>query len=149
MKKIFLIAILLILQIQVLWAQEEIEIQNVISMLFEGMKDKKPEMFRQVFHPDASMQTVIAGEDGASLGSDSVEDFVNGIAATPSETILEERILDYQIKIDGEMASVWTPYEFFVNGNFSHCGVNSFQMIKTPAGWKITYVIDTRRKTGC
>lgn len=149
MKKIFLIAILLILQIQVLWAQEEIEIQNVISMLFEGMKDKKPELIKQTFHSDAIMHTVIAGEGGASLGSNSVEDFVNGIAATPSETILDERILDYQIKIDGEMASVWTPYEFFVNGNFSHCGVNSFQMIKTPAGWKITYVIDTRRKTGC
>jgi len=95
------------------------------------------------------MQTVVSGESGASLGSNSVQDFINRIATTPDHTVLDEKILEYQIKIDGQMASVWTPYEFYVNDTFSHCGVNSFQLIKTPEGWKITYIIDTRRKEGC
>lgn len=130
-------------------AQEEENVKQVIASMFVGMKEKNPDLVRQSFHPDASMQTVIAGESGATLGSNSVQDFVNRIATTPANTVLDERILDYQIKIDGQMASVWTAYEFYVNDGFSHCGVNSFQLIKTAEGWKITYVIDTRRKEGC
>jgi hypothetical protein len=47
------------------------------------------------------------------------------------------------------MAAVWTPYNFYYNGQFSHCGVNSFQVIRFKDGWKIQYIIDTRRRTGC
>ncbi|MCF1749614.1 nuclear transport factor 2 family protein [Mariniradius sediminis] len=131
------------------YAQEEKEVEKVIASLFEGMKTKNTELLQAAFHPEASMQTVIAGEEGAKLGSNSVQDFVNRISNTPATTQLDERILEYQVKIDGDMAAAWTPYRFYVNDNFSHCGVNSFQLIKTAEGWKITYIIDTRRKQGC
>jgi hypothetical protein len=55
----------------------------------------------------------------------------------------------YNIQIDGAMANAWTSYEFWVNGSFSHCGVNSFQLFKDEGAWKIIYLIDTRRKEGC
>ncbi|EMS34310.1 hypothetical protein C943_03529 [Mariniradius saccharolyticus AK6] len=131
------------------FAQEEKEVEKVIASLFEGMKTKNTELLQAAFHPEASMQTVIAGEEGAKLGSNSVQDFVNRISNTPATTQLDERILEYQVKIDGDMAAAWTPYRFYVNDAFSHCGVNSFQLIKTAEGWKITYIIDTRRKQGC
>lgn len=127
----------------------EDEVRKVIATLFEGMKNKDQNLIEMVFHPEAIMHTTIATADGATLGSNSVQDFINRIATTPANTILDERILDYLIKIDGNMASAWTPYEFYVNDNFSHCGVNSFSLIKTAKGWKITYVIDTRNKEGC
>jgi hypothetical protein len=95
------------------------------------------------------MQTVIAKPEGSEIGSNAVADFVKRIATTPEGTTLDERILEYQIKIDGTMASAWTPYQFYVNGNFSHCGVNSFQLVKMAEGWKIVYIIDTRRKEPC
>jgi hypothetical protein len=47
------------------------------------------------------------------------------------------------------MAAAWTPYRFYRNGEFSHCGVNSFQLVKMAEGWKIVYIIDTRRKEPC
>ena len=43
----------------------------------------------------------------------------------------------------------WTPYSFFLNDTFSHCGVNNFQLLKKEGEWKIIYLIDTRRKEGC
>lgn len=132
-----------------LMAQEELAVKQVILSLFDGMRSKDAETLRNAFHPEATMQTVIANEAGANLGSNSVNDFINRIAGTAEGTVLDERILDYQIKVDGQMASAWTPYEFYVNDKFSHCGVNSFQLIKTDKGWKITYIIDTRRKEGC
>ncbi len=74
--------------------------------------------------------------------------FTRSIAAQNANT-LDERIQDYEIRIDGNLASVWTPYSFYFDGNFSHCGVNSFQLVRMAEGWKIVYLIDTRRKEGC
>ena len=47
------------------------------------------------------------------------------------------------------MANVWTAYSFYFDGKFSHCGVNSFQLLKEAGEWKIFYLVDTRRKEGC
>ncbi|UJP66543.1 nuclear transport factor 2 family protein [Mongoliitalea daihaiensis] len=152
MKKIVLTVYLWILgffMFPAAFAQEELAIQQVIATLFEGMKSKDLEKIEPAFLPNAQMQTVNASPAGATVGTNTVQDFFNRIATTPAETILDEQILDYQIKIDGQMAAAWTPYRFYVNGAFSHCGVNSFQLVKTSEGWKITYIIDTRRKEGC
>lgn len=128
---------------------EEKAVEDVIRSLFEGMKTKNAEQVSAAFYSEGLMQTVQAKPEGSTVGSNSVADFVKRIATTPAETTLDERILDYQIKVDGTMASAWTPYRFYVNGNFSHCGVNSFQLVKMADGWKIVYIIDTRRKEPC
>lgn len=147
----FLLGLLpmLFFSVQLKAQSPEKEVQAVIEQLFDGMRAKDGEMVASVFLEEAPMQTVISGESGSKVGSNSVADFVQRISTTPEDVQLDERILDYQIKVDGDMAAVWTPYEFYVNGNFSHCGVNSFQMVRTPEGWKIVYIIDTRRKEGC
>jgi hypothetical protein len=62
---------------------------------------------------------------------------------------LNEKLNGYEIKVDGDLASAWTPYEFYVGEEFSHCGVNSFQLLKTADGWKIFHIVDTRRKDNC
>lgn len=128
---------------------EEKAVEDVIRSLFEGMKTKNAEQVSAAFYSEGLMQTVQAKPEGSTVASNAVADFVKRIATTPAETILDERILDYQIKVDGTMASAWTPYRFYVNGNFSHCGVNSFQLVKMADGWKIVYIIDTRRKEPC
>lgn len=128
---------------------EEKAIEQVISTLFKGMKDKNQQLIEASFHSEAIMHTVAQSDDGTKLGSNAVKDFINRIAVTPAETVLDERIISYNIQVDGDMASAWTPYRFYVNDGFSHCGVNSFQLIRIDGQWKITYVIDTRRKVNC
>lgn len=128
---------------------EEAEVEAVIKSLFDGMRAKNADQVAAAFSKDALMQTIIDKPEGSEVGSNAVADFVSRIATTPEGTNLDEQILDYQIKIDGTMASAWTPYRFYVNGSFSHCGVNSFQLVKMAEGWKIVYIIDTRRKEPC
>ncbi|MCH7401270.1 nuclear transport factor 2 family protein [Belliella kenyensis] len=150
MKKLFLILLTLSLGTLGINAQTDDEaIKATISSLFEGMKTKDQALIESAFHPQAVMHTASQNESGTMLGSNSVNDFINRIATTPVETIIDERILQYEINIDDKIAQAWTPYEFYVNDNFSHCGVNAFSLIKTSEGWKITYVIDTRRKENC
>lgn len=96
------------------------------------------------------MQTI--GRDSlnnALLKQQKISDFLKSIVSIPKTTTFEERILSYHIKVDGEMANAWTTYEFWRNGTFSHCGVNSFQLFKENEDWKIIYIIDTRRKDVC
>ena len=39
------------------------------------------------------------------------------------------------------MATVWTPYDFYLNGEFHHCGTNSFSLIRDESGWRIAGVV--------
>ena len=77
-----------------------------------------------------------------------VSDFVNSISTAKKDS-LDERITFETIKVDGPLASVWTPYKFYYAGKFSHCGVNSFQLVRINGRWKIQFLIDTRRRQGC
>ena len=49
----------------------------------------------------------------------------------------------------GPIASVWTPYDFWVDGKFSHCGIDIFDLVKTAEGWKISGLTYTVERTGC
>ncbi len=128
---------------------EEEQVQAVIERLFDGMRAKNGAQVAEAFSPEAIMQTIATKPEGTSVVSNSVADFAKRIGEMPAETQLDERISDYQIKVDGALAAAWTPYRFYVNGKFSHCGVNSFQLVKLAEGWKIVYIIDTRRKEPC
>jgi hypothetical protein len=37
-------------------------------------------------------------------------------------------------------------YAFYLDDQFSHCGVNAFQLVRMEAGWQIIQITDTRRR---
>ena len=77
------------------------------------------------------LQSVSVNQDGKTILSETPFDkFIASIGGIPKTMTFEERILSYDVKVDVVMASVWTPYEFYVNEKLSHKGVNSFQLIK-------------------
>jgi len=56
---------------------------------------------------------------------------------------------DPVVMIRGPIAVVWGEYEFRINGDFSHCGVDSADLVKTDDGWKIANWMWTVEKEGC
>ena len=74
---------------------------------------------------------------------------MKSIVSIPATTKFEERLLSFDIRLNGALASVITPYTFYVNDKLSHCGVNSFQLYKKEGEWKIIHIVDTRKKEGC
>ncbi len=70
-----------------------------------------------------------------------------GLAANDAQLL--ERMWDATVLVHGPLAQVWTPYDFYVDGEFSHCGVDSFTLIKTPEGWTVSSVAYTVEMTGC
>lgn len=127
------------------FGQQNQDIEKPVRNLFLGMKNADPVLLKSVFTENAIMQTIT--KDGM-VKSDSVQDFIASISKF-SAGDLEEKIIIDAIHADGNLASVFTPYSFYLKGKLSHCGANSFQLVKQNNEWKIQYIIDTRRKENC
>ncbi len=127
----------------------EDSVKAVVNNLFSAMKTSDEAMLLSCFADSALLQTIATNKEGNRfIKNESIKAFAASIATAPKGA-LDERITFDMIKIDGSLASVWTPYTFYFSEKFSHCGVNSFQIVRTGKGWKIQYLIDTRRKQGC
>ena len=128
---------------------DEAEVKAVITSLFDGMRAADSAKVRAAFAPGAMMQTIRNnGQSPVEVFGDKPEGFIKSIAGQ-SRDVLDEQITFASFYSDGQLATVVTPYKFFYKGSFSHCGINSFQLVKFTDGWKIQYIIDTRKKTGC
>ena len=128
---------------------EEAAVKAAVNVLFEAMRNSDSTLLVSAFSDSAILQTIHQTKDGkVRVKTESIHEFGSSISKAP-KSALDERIEFASIHIDGPLASVWTPYKFYYQNKFIHCGANSFQMIHTPAGWKIQYLTDTRRKTGC
>ena len=124
-------------------------VKATINQLFEAMKSADPVKLKDAFADSAIMQTIGRTREGnIRVVSDGVDKFVASISRLPKDSA-DEQISFGAIHIDGPLASVWTPYKFYYAGKFSHCGVNSFQLVRINGRWKIQYLIDTRRRVGC
>jgi len=127
----------------------EDSVKQVINTLFEGMKNADASAITSAFADSAVLQTIIRTKEGENrVRTESVSAFSASIGSL-EKGAADEQIRFETIKIDGPLAIVWTPYKFYFKGNFSHCGVNSFQLVRIKGQWKIQYLIDTRRKQHC
>lgn len=124
-------------------------VKAVINNMFDAMRASDGVLLQSVFGDSALLQTISRNKEGKTIiRNESIKEFAASVGSAPKGA-LDERISFESIKIDGALASVWTPYSFFYNGKFSHCGVNSFQLVRIDGIWKVQYIIDTRRKINC
>ena len=125
-------------------------VKTTIITFFEAFHKQDTTALKTMAKGDIKLQSISVNKEGKSVLTESeYSQFLKSIASIPKDNTFEERLLDFNIQVDGNMANAWTPYEFWYNGNFSHCGVNSFQLIKEDEEWKIIYLVDTRRREGC
>lgn len=122
-------------------------IKAVVNQFFEGLEKGDTMLLKKACTGTPVMQTYMADRDGKwQVFTEDFNEFVTFVA-TPTKDKYDEQIEFESILSEQSLASVWTPYKFYLNGKISHCGTNSFQLVKTDEGWKIQYILDTRRKT--
>lgn len=120
-------------------------VKTTIGQLFDGMRNGDSSMVKDVFAPDAILQTIVTTPEGKSqVKTVSLQKFLQAVG-TPHTDVWDERITFGDIRIDHELSAVWTPYQFYLGKQLHHCGVNSFQLVQLDGRWKIVYLIDTRR----
>ena len=127
----------------------EDSVKSVINNMFTGMKNADPVLLKSCFADSMVLQTISRTKDGKLIvKNEAPSGFIVFVSKeTPGNA--DERITFDVVKVDGPLAIAWTPYNFYYKGQFSHCGVNSFQLVRFNGVWKIQYLIDTRRKQGC
>jgi hypothetical protein len=120
----------------------------VVAELFEGMHTRDGDLLRSLFHEDALMTGTGIRDGQYRVSMNPPDGWIESIS-TGTGPELEERFYDPVVQVSGPLASVWTEYDLFVGGEFRHCGVDAFHLVKTDDGWKIVHLADTRVRDGC
>jgi hypothetical protein len=126
----------------------EMGVQRTIDQLFDGLRKNDSTMAKATLGPKVRLLTVMEKDGQTVVQETPMSEFLKAVG-TPRGVVLDERLLRYEIRIDGPLATAWTPYEFYVGDKFSHCGIDAFQLCQTAEGWKIIQITDTRRKENC
>lgn len=142
--KNILFAVLLFVFTQAAHCQES-AVKKSVQTFFKGLQKRDTLLMQEVCYKHLVIESITEYKGQGRLDMEVASEFYKQVAAIPPDVAIEERILDYKIKIDGTLAHVWAPYEFYVDGKISHSGVNSFQLFNDGGLWKIIYIVDTRR----
>ena len=120
---------------------------RVVEQMFEALKAGDTAGMRAVMHPAARVIQTGTREGAPFARVNTLDDFLKAIGGAGRK--LEERIYNPEVRIDDNLATVWVQYDFLVNGQISHCGVDSYQLVRTGEGWRVLHVVDTQRREGC
>lgn len=130
-------------------ALQEQEVIKIIQQMFDGMRAGDSSMVSAVFAPEMTMKSFFTNKEGkAVLRKGNAQGFLDAVG-TPHDKVWDEKIWSYEVKIEDRLAIAWTDYTFYLGGEMSHCGVNTFTLFNSDAGWVITDITDTRKREGC
>ena len=128
---------------------DKAEVFAVVEQLFEAMNKSDTALLKDVFSENPSLYTVLSKEKGQGmLKLGDLDGFVKSVGKAAKGS-LNEPIWNQKVQIDGDLAQVWLDYAFYFNGNFSHCGVDAFHLVRQDNQWKIFHLVDTRRRNDC
>jgi cyanophycinase len=128
--------------------RDEVAVIAQMNRFFDAMRTQDTAAIREMSHPE--LRLFVPGEQGGApaLRVSTIQQFMDQIAA--SQQRLDERAIDPEVRIDGNLASLWTYYEFFRDAEFSHCGSDAFHFARTAAGgWQIVGLAYTTQRDGC
>jgi hypothetical protein len=128
---------------------DSLAIVGTIQTFFKGMQSWDTAIINTSLDSTIFFYSIAQDKNGHTvLSPETRESFYTQVTGLKGRKYAEQ-LLSYDIKTDGNLAMVWSPYKFYFEGNFSHCGTDVFTLVKRDIGWKILGITDTRRRTGC
>ncbi len=118
---------------------EERAVIEAAQAVFDAMEALDPEAFRDSMVPEGFLLAV----GFETTRRTTREEFATRLSSVTRP--MYERMWDPEVRIDGPVATLWAPYDFYSAAEFSHCGTDAFQLAKTPRGWKVVMISYTVR----
>jgi Putative lumazine-binding len=112
-----------------------------IDAMFHGMTARDPAAIKSAALPGTILVLMRDGKP-EQMTIDAFADHFS----KPSKAHLEERIHDPLVRTDHDLAVVWAPFEFLVDGKPDHCGTDLFNLVQTGGKWLIAGIADTGTK---
>ena len=121
---------------------EEQAVLAPIQAMFDGMSKRDAVAIKAPTLPGGMM---VLMRDGKPVQM-TFEAFAERVGK-PGKTRIEERIHAPLVRVDNDLAVVWAPFDFLVDGKVDHCGTDLFNMVRVDGKWMIASVADTGTKT--
>ena len=150
-KNAWLILIILLCPVKNSFGQEKEKalIMNTVNSVFKAMRTNDSTLLKSCFIEAPNTFTIYKNKEGeTTFVKDDFQRFISAVGK-PKDQVWNEPIWNEKVEIDGSLASVWVDYAFYVDDQFSHCGVDAFHLVKMDGSWKIFHLVDTRRKNNC
>jgi Putative lumazine-binding len=123
--------------------QDEKAVLAPVQAMFYGMAHRDAAAIKAPWLPGGVLVVVQNGV----LSQLTVEFWANRVA-TSGTTHIEERIHDPHVQIDHDLAVVWAPFNFYIDGKLDHCGRDLFSLNQKNGKWQIVALAATTR-TDC
>jgi hypothetical protein len=124
-------------------AAERDAVLTTVQAFFDTMTAKDVEGARKILVPQGRFHAMRM-RDG-DIRSFSNEEYFAQLQS--EKRTFRERMWNPEVRVHGLIATVWTPYDFWIDGKFSHCGIDAFDLIKTKDGWQMaggSYTIENK-----
>jgi hypothetical protein len=129
-------------------AAEQAAVRAAVGQLLGRLTGKDPAQMAALTLADGGATAIGAGPDGKTT----VRHFTwaEFFAHLPKDKpILDERLRDILVRVDGDVAMVWGRYDVTVDGKFFHCGTDHFDLVRVDGRWRILTVTWNQRTSGC
>jgi hypothetical protein len=114
-------------------ADERARVLDVVEASLEAISNEDMIAFTDLMIEEASSVRV-AERDGQAQYS--IRARAEWRASSLSADIVE-RGFDPEVHISGPLAVVWVPYDLYLDGEWSHCGVDVITLLRIAGDWKI------------
>ena len=122
---------------------------QVVIDIFDGMRQGDSAQVKKHFYDNTSSYSAFTNKEGEKeLRTGDINNWFTAIAK-PHDQVWDERIWDYQVRMDGNLAAVWVKYAFYLDQTLHHCGVDAIQLAHDGNSWRIFHIADTRRTENC
>ena len=108
---------------------------KTVQAFFDTMTARDIEGARRILQPQGRFHALRTRDGKPDVREFSNEEYFADLNASKQK--MQERIWNPDVRVSGLIATVWAPYDFWIDGKFSHCGIDAFNLIKTAEGWKI------------
>ncbi|MEN9703776.1 MAG: hypothetical protein RLZZ209_1204 [Bacteroidota bacterium] len=126
--------------------KDEDQIKAVILKTFSAMKSVDSVALKSCFTEKAVLQISQIRPEGNLVREVPIANFVKNVM-TRKAGDMDERVLSWgPILVDHEIATAWVPYEFYLNGKFTHKGVDAFILVKVGEEFKIQTLLYNMQK---
>jgi len=126
---------------------EEDRILEVAQKVFDGINERNGDLVRSVMMPGSTLFATGMNDTIPFARLSTRDDFAINIES--AEARFHERMFESEVMIRQGLAVVWAEYDFHINGEFSHCGIDTFTLVNTENGWMVASLAYTVEREGC
>lgn len=127
-------------------ATDDQKIKKVINQFFESLEKKDSTLMKNITMTGGQVWRIHGDGSPDKFDMRLIKDDILKLHTLPP---VKEIAIDFEIEVHNNIASAWVPYEFWVNNEFSHCGIDAFTLFKVNSSWKIVSVAYSIEKGNC